>query len=74
MEEQVNRDWVVKVQVDSNTCVGHGRCYELAPEVFGEDDRGHCRILRETIGPELEKKARLGLSNCPEGAISIEKD
>ena len=25
-------------------CVGHGRCYELAPDVFGDDERGHCVV------------------------------
>ena len=31
-----------RVRVDAALCVGHGRCYVLAPDVFGEDDRGHC--------------------------------
>ena len=74
MEEQLKQRPTMKVCVDSNACVGHGRCYELAPEIFGEDDRGHCRIIHETIGPDLEKLARLGMDNCPEGAISIEED
>ena len=28
----------MKVRLDLEKCVGHGRCYVLAPEVFGEDD------------------------------------
>ena len=28
----------MKVRVDDGLCVGHGRCYELAPRVFGEDE------------------------------------
>jgi ferredoxin len=65
---------VVKVRVDPSHCVGHGRCYELAPEVFDEDERGHCRILHPEIAPELEERARLGETNCPERAISVERD
>ncbi len=60
----------MKVRVDPEKCVGHGRCYELAPEVFGEDERGHCRVLWEIVPPQLEEKARLGEANCPEDAIS----
>jgi len=62
----------MKVRVDLDKCVGHGRCYDLAPEVFGEDARGHCRIRCETVPPGLERQARLGEANCPEDAISIE--
>jgi ferredoxin len=64
----------MKVRVDANLCVGHGRCYELAPDVFGEDERGHCTILRAQVPPELEKQARAGEENCPEGAIETEED
>ena len=28
----------MKVQIDSKLCQGHGRCYDLAPDLFGEDD------------------------------------
>jgi ferredoxin len=63
----------VKVRVDKETCVGHGRCYEVAPEVFGEDERGHCLIVREEVPKELAEQARYGADNCPEKAISIEE-
>ncbi len=62
----------MKVSVDLAVCTGHGRCYALGPEVFGEDERGHCCILHETLPPELEEQARLGADNCPERAILIE--
>jgi ferredoxin len=63
----------MKVRVDLEKCVGHGRCYDLAPDLFGEDARGHCRILHETVPPGLERQARLGEANCPEDAISVEE-
>jgi ferredoxin len=53
-------------------CVGHGRCYSLAPEVFAPDDEGHCEILVEDLPPELEHQARIGEANCPERAITLE--
>lgn len=64
----------MKVRVDAEACEGHGRCYELAPEVFQEDERGHCRIEREDLTPELLAPARLGVANCPEKAIRILDD
>ena len=64
----------MKVKVDLDLCVGHGRCYMLAPDVFDEDEHGHCRLLLATIPPELEEQARSGEANCPEGAIEIEED
>ncbi|MEE8313553.1 MAG: ferredoxin [Myxococcota bacterium] len=63
----------MKVRVDKETCVGHGRCYEVAPEVFGEDERGHCLIVREEVPEKLAEQARYGADNCPEKAISIEE-
>lgn len=62
-----------RVSVDTTKCVGHGRCYELAPEVFGEDERGHCRVLLETLPPQLEQGALLAAANCPEDAIQVVK-
>ncbi|MCZ7525438.1 MAG: ferredoxin [Acidimicrobiia bacterium] len=62
----------MKVRVDTEACVGHGRCYVLAPEVFGADDRGHCVVLVEDAPPELEEQARTGAANCPERAITVE--
>ena len=64
----------MKVRVDLSLCVGHGRCYALAPDLFDEDDRGHCVLLRQQVPPELEGQARLGEQNCPEGAITIQRD
>lgn len=62
----------MKVSVDRARCVGHGRCYELAPEVFGEDERGHARPLHEEVAPGHEAQARRAERNCPERAIAVE--
>lgn len=62
----------MRVRVDPEVCVGHGRCYMLAPDVFGEDERGHCRPQSAEVPRELERAARLGAESCPEGAIRLE--
>lgn len=64
----------MKIRLDAAACVGHGRCYALAPDVFGEDERGHCVLKHEAVPPELAHQARLGEQNCPEGAIAIDRD
>ena len=63
----------MKVRADADLCVGHGRCYALAPEVFAPDDFGHCEVLVSEVEGELAEKARLGAANCPESAITVEE-
>ena len=63
---------LVRVIVDSEKCQGHNRCYALAPELFDVDDYGLATAIGDGIvAPDLEHKARLAASNCPEFAISI---
>jgi ferredoxin len=63
----------MKVRIDSNLCSGHGRCYTLAPDVFGSDDNGYSLLKVSDVPTELEDQARSGVANCPERAISIEE-
>lgn len=61
----------MRVQIDSEKCQGHNRCYALAPELFDVDDYGSALVLHDGEVPaELEEKARLAIANCPEFAIS----
>ena len=61
----------MKVIIDRNLCSGHGRCYMLAPDVFGSDDEGYSVLQHEEVPPELEAQARTAERNCPEHAISL---
>lgn len=62
---------MTRVEVDVERCTGHGRCYDLAPEVFEPDDRGHGRVI---VGLNIvdENKARAAAQACPEQAIRID--
>jgi ferredoxin len=60
----------VKVSIDAARCQGHGRCYDLAPETFGEDDEGYGQVLGP-VPVGLEAQARLAAVNCPERAIDV---
>jgi ferredoxin len=63
----------MKVSVDIDMCTGHGRCYALAPDVFGADEFGHCEILIDNVDGALLEQAMLGVQNCPEQAIRVEE-
>lgn len=62
----------MKVSLDAGACVGHGRCYALAPELFDADDDGHC-VIRDPgeLPAELEDAARRAVANCPEDALRL---
>lgn len=62
----------MKIALDHEKCAGHGRCYDLAPEVFDADDDGYVQLLiEEQVPAALEKDARIALLNCPERALSV---
>ncbi len=62
----------MRVRVLEELCMGHGRCYDLAPAVFEADDTGHARVTGEFVAAAEEENARLAEQNCPEAAITIE--
>jgi ferredoxin len=64
----------MRIEVDPETCTGHGRCYTLAPDVFEADDDGYCATRSLDVPAGLEDPARLGATNCPERAITVVHD
>jgi ferredoxin len=64
----------MRVRIDRSLCSGHGRCFDLAPEVFDYDEEGFSVLKLETITPGLEPAARRGAGGCPERAIAVEDD
>jgi ferredoxin len=63
----------VKLIVDSGNCMGHGRCYTLAPDLLTYDDEGFPSIRDELIAvPDDQLEAADDVAgSCPEGAISL---
>lgn len=62
----------MKLHINSGVCQGHGRCYDLAPDLFGDDEEGFGQVLGDGIVlPEQEREARLAVANCPERAIEL---
>jgi ferredoxin len=64
----------MRVSINSEKCQGHGRCYTLAPELFGEDEDGNGMVLGTgDVADDRVNAAYLAEANCPESAIVIEK-
>lgn len=65
----------MRVQIDPALCQGHGRCYDLAPDLFGEDEDGYATVTPLTADGAVpagrEDDARLAADNCPELAIAL---
>jgi ferredoxin len=65
----------MKVRIDPERCQGHGRCYDLAPALFGEDDEGYGQVLPDgTVPLGNEHDARLAVANCPERAVEVSEE
>jgi ferredoxin len=61
----------VELEVDGAACMGHGRCYAYAPELFDADDDGHAVLLMADVLTTYEGKARVAAESCPEQAINL---
>ena len=62
----------MKVQIDPERCQGHGRCYDIAPGLFGDDDEGYGKVLGDgVVPPGQDREAGLAAANCPERAITL---
>lgn len=63
----------MRVRIDDDLCVGHGRCYALAPELFEPDDIGQGQVIGDGAVPAgQEDAARKAAANCPERAVILE--
>ncbi len=62
----------MNVEIDLETCTGHGRCYMVAPLVFTSDDSGFGVVMtRGHLDPAQLAEARSAVANCPERAITL---
>ena len=65
----------MKIEVNWDTCVGHGVCEGAAPMVFELDDKGDLQVLIEDDIPEkLIPSVRRAAFACPEHALRMVKD
>jgi ferredoxin len=64
----------VRISVDADRCEGHGRCYDLAAELFQPDDEGHALLVEPdgAVPAEYEAQAVAAVRNCPEQALALD--
>ena len=62
----------VRIRIDFDRCSGHGRCYDVAPALFTDDERGYGQVKgKGTVTPETEEQARAAVLSCPERAVEL---
>ncbi len=63
----------MKLAVDGKSCMGHGRCYLLAPDLLTDDDEGFVTIRDQTIDVPADQveAAEEAAGTCPEQAITL---
>jgi ferredoxin len=64
----------VRIVIRTERCEGHGRCYDIAPEVLGPDEDGHAQLLVADgqVPVVSDERAKSAVRNCPERALSLE--
>ena len=63
----------MKLTVDAAGCMGHGRCYQMAPDLLASDEEGYVMIRGETIDVPVDQveAAEDAEGTCPEQAITL---
>ena len=63
----------MKVQINPELCQGHGRCYDLAPGLFGDDEEGYGQVLGDGTVRGLRRSPTRAWPplNCPEHAVEL---
>jgi ferredoxin len=60
----------MRLIVDATKCQGYGKCAEVCPEVFIQDEWGFARVESpEDVPPDLLASALAAREACPERAI-----
>jgi ferredoxin len=62
----VNAD--LSVRIDG--CQGHGRCFDICPDVFEPDVEGYAQVREGSLTAEVEVRVLEAEAACPEHAIA----
>ena len=63
-----------RLRIEAARCNGHGRCYDLAPELFTDDAGGYGTVLVDRLDDAQLSAARLAVNSCPERAVILDED
>lgn len=61
------------ISIDEAKCMGHGRCYGVAPTLLTDDEEGFVAQRGQcwSVPDELLGEAQDAADACPEGAIAL---
>ncbi len=62
----------LKIRVNVAGCVGHARCWAVAPDVYELDDNGFNTTPYKEVDESLRAQAVRGMRACPEKIITID--
>lgn len=67
---------MIRLLIDPAVCTGHGRCYQLAPDVLSCDDEGYVTPRGEPVAFPAGQRdlAEEIVGSCPEQAITLIDD
>jgi ferredoxin len=68
----VSEDQRFSIVIDDAACVGHGRCFDLHPDMFTHDEEGMPVLLAESFAAEQRGAAQEAVNECPERALSLQ--
>jgi ferredoxin len=63
----------MRLEIDPNACVGHGRCYAEAPHAIDADDEGRGVPLFNDVPQRWQDEARMAAQSCPERAVHLDE-
>jgi ferredoxin len=67
---------MTRLIIDAARCVGHGQCYQVAPDLIDDDERGYGGVKGNgLVSAGQEAAALLAVKVCPEAAVArVEED
>jgi ferredoxin len=62
-----------ELAVDATRCMGHGRCYSVAPNLLSDDEEGFVTLRGSSMPIEDTQiaEAEEAVAACPEQAITL---
>lgn len=61
----------MRLKIDADRCMGHGRCYSVAPDLLSDDEEGFVAQRGQTVEVPAGAEAQAvdAADACPESAI-----
>jgi ferredoxin len=61
----------MRINLDSERCIGSGLCALAVPDVFAQDDEGGSTVLPGHEDDGADERVRGAVHSCPVQAISV---